>query len=85
MVCVPCVLIPVLLVLYKFFEPLLIRLKNLFWKPGPENKPENGEPGECFGLFSSCPCMLTKKKPLIDSSENVSATELVGSEDKKNE
>lgn len=77
MVCVPCVLVPVLLFLWKLIEPFVLR----FWNPwkgvkSGENKAITEEQGCPFG----CPIKpKTKPEPSVNKTEGTADKE----EDKK--
>lgn len=68
MICVPCVLIPFFLFMWRFIQPIVLRFWNPFEKKGNENGPK--DINEC-SMFSSCPC-IKKNQELsntIDTSE----------------
>lgn len=78
MVCVPCVLIPLFLFLWRFIQPFVLRFWNPFEKKGEnDNKPKDIT--EC-SLFSSCPCLKKDK----DKETNESSKEVLVDDKKEN-
>lgn len=66
MVCVPCVLVPLLLFLWGIIKPMI----NWFRKP-VENSgdPDNTNDDQVCSLLSSCPC-INKNKNSPEDKEN---------------
>ena len=75
MVCVPCILIPFLLFLWRFIQPFVLRFWNPFEKKGEGNKDTPKDITEC-SMFASCPCIRKNKDP---DASNTTTEELVDS------
>lgn len=65
MICVPCVLIPFFLFIWRFIQPIVLRFWNPFEKKGNENGPKDIT--EC-SMFSSCPC-IKKNQDVPNTTE----------------
>ncbi|XKL68854.1 hypothetical protein PGB90_006623 [Kerria lacca] len=72
MVCVPCILIPFFLFLWRFIQPLVLKIWNPFEKKNNENVPKDIT--EC-SMFSSCPCI--KKDKIQCNSTDKTQEEIV--------
>lgn len=71
MVCVPCVLVPLLLFLWGMIKPLL----NWFRKPAENSGDQNDADDQVCSMLSSCPC-ISKNKPLPkDAVDNTNTVE----------
>lgn len=68
MVCVPCVLVPLLLFLWGLIKPMI----NWFKKP-VENSGEqtNADNDQVCSLLSSCPCINTNKQLPGDQADKI--------------
>jgi len=67
MVCVPCVLVPLLLFLWGIIKPML----NWFRTPVENSEDQNnaGDDQVC-SLLSSCPCINKNIKSPVDQGDN---------------
>lgn len=70
MVCVPCVIVPLLLFLWGMFKPIL----NWFRKPVENSSDLNGDDDQVCSLLSSCPCINKNKKSIEDKEDEVKKT-----------
>ncbi|KAF0720203.1 Uncharacterized protein FWK35_00038602 [Aphis craccivora] len=72
MLCVPCVLGPVLLFLWGIIKIMI----NWFWRAPVEN-PENqsNDNDQDFPLFSSCPCIKKNIKSLDNQADKTNKSE----------
>lgn len=58
MVCVPCVLVPLVLFLWGIIKPLI----NWFRKPVENSEDQNADDDKVCSLLSSCPCIYKNNK-----------------------
>lgn len=70
MVCIPCVIVPLLLFLWGMFKPIL----NWFRKPVENSGDQNGDDDQVCSLLSSCPCINKNKKSTGDQEDQVNKT-----------
>lgn len=68
MVCVPCILVPLFLFLWRFIQPFVLRFWNPFEKKNETGTDKPKDITEC-SLFSSCPCLKKDKDKPTDSQE----------------
>lgn len=87
MVCVPCVLVPLLLFLWGILKPIL----NWFRKPVENAGDQNVDDDQVCSLLSSCPCINKDKNVPADQANNTNESETLPNEplkvsdmDKKN-
>lgn len=86
MVCVPCILVPLLLFLWGIIKPML----NWFRKPVENSGADNTEDDQVCSLLSSCPCINKNKKEADDpsaikeESETLLTESVESKDDKKN-
>lgn len=87
MVCVPCVLVPILLLLWGMIKPIL----NWFRKPVENSGGQNADDDQVCSLLSSCPCINKNKKITADQVDTTNEDESLSKEpievsdmDKKN-
>jgi len=72
MVCVPCVLVPLLLFLWGMIKPIL----NWFRKPVENSEDQNADDDQVCSLLSSCPC-INKNKNLQENPDNANESEIL--------
>ena len=66
MACVPCILIPFFLLIWRFIQPFVLRFWNPFGKKGEGDKNAPKDITEC-SMFASCPCL--KKNEESDTAK----------------
>lgn len=78
MVCVPCVLVPLLLFLWGILKPII----NWFRKPVENAGDQNAGDDQVCSLLSSCPC-INKDKNLPADQVNINESETLPNESLK--
>lgn len=73
MVCVPCVLVPLLLFLWGMIKPLL----NWFRKPVGNAEDKNADDNQVCSLLSSCPCINKDKNTPKDIADQTNESEIL--------
>jgi len=72
MVCVPCILVPLLLFLWGIIKPIM----GWFWKPVENSGDQNTDNDQICSMLSSCPCINKKEKIPGDQTDETFYSEI---------
>lgn len=76
MVCVPCVLVPLVLFLWGIIKPLI----NWFRRPVENSEDQNVDNDQVCSLLSSCPCINKNNKLPGGQMDNANENEILQKE-----